>query len=378
MDNENTEIIILAGGSGTRLAPLSTQAKPKQFLSLYNNLSLLQNTIMRFPQKSPIIVSHCKYKNILQQQAPDVRLVLEPESKNTFNAILSTLLTIQDTNKIVIVMPSDHYISDINVFRHQIIEATKIASEYDIVLMSAQKKFFSNQYGYVRIDAHEPIHKVHQFIEKPDLQYAQELYHDPHIFYNSGIFVFKISNVLNKINELYPNLIEKYSHSSYRYHNNAVLLSTILYTQLKSASFDFKFITKCCNCATFILQSHWSDLGSWIGFHHAIPSDIVYKKWGKYYVIYQSKNFLVKRIILHPNETTSMQFHKHRNESYHLIYGDISIFITDKYHALKFNFNLDVQRNTVHQIRNNSNNESEIIEIQTGRYISEYDIVRIT
>jgi mannose-1-phosphate guanylyltransferase len=270
----------MAGGSGTRFWPRSLKAKPKQFLTLFGNESLIQATISRFanfiPDESIYIVSNKGQKEVLEEQTsrlPKQNLIYEPVGKNTLPAIGLAALFISKTDPdgMMIVSPADHLTQNDQLFQETIESAAKIAEEKKgIVTIGITPNSPATGYGYIEIADEIKIGQtiksfaVNRFVEKPNLETAKSYVASGKFFWNAGIFVFKVSVFLKTVEkyapELYADLLkiaETIGTSSYE-----EMLDKV-YNQVTSISIDYGIMEKADN--VFLVQGDfvWNDLGSW-------------------------------------------------------------------------------------------------------------------
>ncbi len=272
--------LIMAGGAGTRFWPRSRVSKPKQYLNLFGNQSLIQETISRFarmvPSEGIFVVSAKGQQGILEQQTSNIpkrNLIFEPVGKNTLPAIglAAMVLALEDPEGILIVSPSDHLISNDELFRQTIESAAMVADKTDgIVTIGITPKFPATGYGYVQIadeiDAGQSIRSfsVRKFVEKPNLKVAGEYLEQGGYFWNSGIFVFKISVFLESIEKFAPALFAdlKRIQASVGTDSYEATVEKI-YREVASISIDYGILEKAEN--VFLVQGDfvWNDLGSW-------------------------------------------------------------------------------------------------------------------
>lgn len=270
----------MAGGSGTRFWPRSRVAKPKQYLSLFGDQSLIQESVQRFanfiPEESIYVVSAKSQQTVLESQTgnlPKKNLIYEPVGKNTLPAIGLAALFIaeKDPDGILIVSPSDHLIQNDELFRQCIDSAALIADQKEgIVTIGITPKHPATGYGYVQtaeeIQIGQPIKSfsVSRFVEKPNVEVATGYLKQGGFFWNSGIFVFKVSVFLNAVQQYAPDLFadlmrikEHIGKDSYE-----TALDRI-YREVNSISIDYGILEKASN--VFLVQGDfvWNDLGSW-------------------------------------------------------------------------------------------------------------------
>ena len=272
--------LIMAGGSGTRFWPRSRVEKPKQYLSLFGDQSLIQESVQRFtkfiPEDSIYVVSAKSQQVVLESQTtnlPKENLIYEPVGKNTLPAIGLAALFIaeKDPDGILIVSPSDHLIQNDELFRQTIESAVKIAEEKDgIVTIGITPKHPATGYGYVQTAEEVQVgqaiksYAVNQFVEKPNLEVATAYLKSGGFFWNSGIFIFKVSvfldSVQNHAPELYADLMRIKEHIGTDSYEEAL---DRIYNEVKSISIDYGILEKASN--VFLVQGDfvWNDLGSW-------------------------------------------------------------------------------------------------------------------
>jgi mannose-1-phosphate guanylyltransferase len=270
----------MAGGAGTRFWPRSRVAKPKQYLSLFGDQSLIQESVKRFanfiPEESIFVVSAKSQQEVLESQTgnlPKANLIFEPVGKNTLPAIGLAALFIadKDPDGVMIVSPSDHLIQNDELFRQCIESAVLIAKKKEgIVTIGITPKFPATGYGYVKtgeeVHIGQPIksYTVQKFVEKPNVEVATGYLQSGGFFWNSGIFVFKVSVFLDAVKEhapeLYADLMRIKEHIGVESYEEAL---DRIYREVKSISIDYGVLEKANN--VFLVQGDfiWNDLGSW-------------------------------------------------------------------------------------------------------------------
>lgn len=277
---ENLYCLIMAGGSGTRFWPRSKVAKPKQYLNIFGDDSLLQSTIKRFSTftetKNIYIVSGKTQAEVLEQQTsvlPKKNLIYEPVGKNTLPCIGLAAMFAEKENPdgIMVVSPSDHLIENDELFRDTVLAAVKIADERDgIVTIGITPTYPATGYGYVKtaenITGSEKIKqfKVERFVEKPNESTATEYIKQGGFYWNSGLFVFKISVFLNAVKQFAPALYADLRKIQADLGNPSFenTLDTI-YRAVESISVDYGIMEHANNI--FLVEGNfdWNDLGSW-------------------------------------------------------------------------------------------------------------------
>ncbi len=276
----NNYCLIMAGGSGTRFWPRSRKAKPKQYLSLFGNQSLIQESVQRFanfiPEECIYVVSAKSQQEVLESQTtnlPKENMIYEPVGKNTLPAIGLAALFIaeKDPDGVLIVSPSDHLIQNDKLFRQTIESAVQIAEEKNgIVTIGITPKYPATGYGYVQTANEVTIgqaiksYAVNKFVEKPNVEVATGYLKSGGFYWNSGIFVFKVSVFLDSVKkyapELFADLMRIKEHIGADSYEAAL---DRIYHEVKSISIDYGILEKANN--VFLVQGDfvWNDLGSW-------------------------------------------------------------------------------------------------------------------
>jgi mannose-1-phosphate guanylyltransferase len=272
--------LIMAGGKGERFWPLSTDKKPKQFLKLLGEETMIQMSVNRMIPLIPInrifVVTDKKYVHLVREQLPHLPLqniILEPLGRNTAPCIGLSAFIIQRyyQNASIIVVPSDHLIVDEDRFRETINLGYRFTEENEDVIVTIGMKPDRPEtgYGYIKIDTvqavlgNNNIHKVEKFVEKPDLDKATEYIHDKNYFWNCGMFLWKCSTILK--------LIEKYLKETYEVLNEIAATSegefevclNKKYPEVESISIDYAIMEKAENIYIIPSDFGWDDIGSW-------------------------------------------------------------------------------------------------------------------
>ena len=396
--------ILLAGGVGSRLWPLSTEDRPKQFIPIFQEFSLFDLTLQRLNKdklfKKPLIVTSERYleqvnESLLRTGIEAERIILEPEAKNTFPAItMAIILALQkDKSENFIVTPSDHYISINKNFHDCCLLARSNLDKEGLILMGISPKYPSKDYGYISTKPQETkIKSVQDFIEKPDLEKSKKLIKDPNVYWNSGIFIFNGSwyiDNLNKINnqalkEVSKVVKEGIAKANYFYPNS------ILFNKLRKLSFDKVFVEK--NESSFMveLNAGWSDLGSWSALTalQRDPSssmtlysegsyDRAEKPWGYFETLMETNTSKVKLLYVLPGERLSLQKHKHRSETWYVVHGAAKVTKDNERFTMETGDSVIIEKNQLHRLENLGDIPLQIIEVQTGSYFGEDDIIRV-
>ncbi len=274
--------IILAGGSGSRLWPLSRELYPKQLLNLNSDKSLLQSTFERLkrfmPAENIVSITNVKHtsnvKIQLEHITKNVSILSEPLSKNTAPAIALATKFIQqkDNDPVILVVPSDHLIENNEKFIETVKKGEKLAEQGYIVTFGIEPNYPETGYGYINI-LDEPIldgFKVKEFVEKPNEETAKKYIEAKTYFWNSGIFMFKASTMIEEIKKLTPEIysvMEKFDFSE------SDKIEYNLFNEMPSISIDYAIMEKSDKIALLKLESDWNDLGSWQSIYDVSKKD---------------------------------------------------------------------------------------------------------
>ncbi len=269
--------VILSGGGGTRLWPLSTPNYPKQFLRLFGDNSLFQNTILRCSDDAlfdpPIIVGNAKHSEITSDQLrainiQNARLLLEPAARNTAPAIaLAALCCAPDD--LILIMPSDHLISKEDIFLSAIESAIDAAKDGWMITFGISPTKAETGYGYIKcgdtINGHDGCHNVPQFTEKPDIETAQSMLNSGNFLWNAGIFLFRANSYLEALKLHAPRIYEtaQMSLSNIDTKSSHIYPEADAFAASPSDSIDYAVMEKADKVAVVPVSPQWSDVGSW-------------------------------------------------------------------------------------------------------------------
>ncbi len=395
--------IILAGGSGKRLWPLSTKKRPKQFISLFGDLSLFDLTLQRVNNrdifKKPIVVTSEEYLTLVEESLAktglEVEMVfLEPESKNTFSALALPVLAgiRKKEEERYMVMPSDHYIPFNKSFYETSSNIQNLFKRDALILLGVVPNSPSTEYGYIStIPSSNILKKVKSFIEKPELEKAKRLIKQPDTLWNSGIFCFDGKWLSQSIKQKNPDLHSlmmrllptEELNQLYFYPNREQ------FSQLEDISFDKAFVES--NLDTFVasLDAGWTDLGSWHSLSNlqknpehglTLYAEGNYPKtekpWGFFEVLLETEFSKVKMLSINSDQMLSMQMHEHRSETWYITQGVATVTVENEILELRPGESIVIDKKEKHRVQNFGDETLEIIEIQTGTYFGEDDIVR--
>lgn len=472
--DSNVFPVVLCGGSGTRLWPISRESMPKQFVSFSGEKSTFQSSILRslalkskdIKLENPTIVTNEEYRFIAQHQSKEVSTadldyILEPVRKNTApSATLAALHCYQkNKNAILVITSADHFLPDINKYISTIKDAIKIANENHIVLVGVKPSNPNTEFGYIECDADYKVKNgfdVLNFYEKPSQNLAKKFFSKNNFFWNAGIFVVKAKVWLEAI-EFFDNKLYKLCKKSFENRsceNNFIRPNAIFFKKIIGDSIDYAVLQKCkknlFSLKAVILKASWHDMGTWTGFwklfkktasanfifgdvlKHNVSNSIIYstsrlvvasnikdivlietpdvimlrnksdlkshneiinllllnnriekninrkefRPWGWFDVLDSGDRYKVKKIIINPESSISLQKHMLRSEHWIVTKGEVHVVSGLKKFKLKENESFFIQKNTKHRLSNKSKKTVEIIEVQTGDYLGEDDIIR--
>lgn len=395
--------IILAGGSGKRLWPLSTKKRPKQFISLFGDLSLFDLTLQRINNrdlfKKPIIVTSEEYLPLVEDSLSKTgleveRVILEPESKNTFSALALPVLALmkQKTEERYMVLPSDHYISFNKSFYEACTNIKNLFKKDALTLLGVLPDNPSTEYGYISIKpSNDELKRVKSFIEKPEIDKAKQLVKQPNTFWNSGIFCFEGKWLDESIKthkpEMYSLLLDLLptpeDDQIYFYPDKDK------FSKLTDISFDKAIVESNPQNYLVTLDAGWTDLGSWHSLSNlqkqpehglTLYTDGDYprteKPWGYFEILFETEFSKVKILSVDPGQMLSMQMHEHRSETWYVTQGIATVTKEDLKLELYPGESVVIDKKEKHRVQNFGSEVLEIIEIQTGTYFGEDDIVR--
>jgi mannose-1-phosphate guanylyltransferase/mannose-6-phosphate isomerase len=459
--------VILAGGSGTRLWPLSRELFPKQLISIENSHTMLQNTLLRLvgieAVSSPIIVCNEAHRFMTAEQLRQIEIepeaiVLEPMGKNTAPAIaVAALKAMEQTNDpVLLVLPADHVIENIPRFHAVINSGYEYAKKDKLITFGIVPDSPETGYGYIKkgelLDVNTGASCIDSFVEKPDLETAIKYLDSGAYCWNSGMFMFKASVILGEL--------EKYTEGLLVPCREAIAagvrdldflrLNKAIFCRIPSDSIDYAVMEKTLNGIVIPFNGGWNDLGSFDALWQAgkkdenqnvIKGDVllndvkdsyissesslvaavgiekfvivetkdailvcprdrvqdvkeivlklkdqsrnesvahrkVYRPWGSYETMDNEQRFQVKRITVKPGAKLSLQKHFHRAEHWTVVSGTAIITRGGEEMMLKEDESTYIPLGTLHRLENPGKIPLELIEVQSGSYLGEDDIVR--
>lgn len=268
--------VILCGGSGTRLWPLSRNAYPKQLLPLVNEQTMLQNTILRVKDvsiyESPLVICNEIHRflvaeQLLEIQAEQSKIILESIAKNTAPAITLAALHLQNMSEaVLLVLPADHVIQNVEKFKHAVEEATKLAKQGLMVTFGIKPNHPETGYGYIKKgESLESGFVVERFVEKPTLSVAEEYLKSGDYFWNSGMFIFTAATYLKEMEKHAPDILNvcRKAYQNKMSDLDFLRINKEIFAECRSESIDYAVMEKSENVAVVELDAQWCDVGSW-------------------------------------------------------------------------------------------------------------------
>ncbi|AOR67563.1 mannose-1-phosphate guanylyltransferase/mannose-6-phosphate isomerase [Burkholderia stabilis] len=464
----NIHPVILCGGSGSRLWPMSRGGYPKQYLKLTGDRSLVQQTALRLRNipdtTAPIVVTNNEQRFLVAEQLRQVNItpssiVLEPVGRNTAPAIaIAALLAMHDSpDALLLVLPSDHVILNEPAFITAASEAAVIAADKHLVTFGITPTEAHTGFGYIRrgpalADGRKAF-KVDAFVEKPDAATAERFVKDSGYYWNSGMFMLKASTYMEELHRHAPEIAHQVelAFASAKHDHDFLRLDANAFSACPNVSIDYAVMERTERAAVVATTDlGWSDIGSWSaladiadtdasgnacvgdiftdsvknsyiraehrmvaalgldnivivetadavlvahrdkaqdvkkivewlnesGRHESVTHRRVVRPWGSYEGIDQGDRFQVKRIIVNPGAQLSLQMHHHRAEHWVVVKGTAMVTNGDKEIMLTENQSTYIPLGTTHRLTNPGKIPLELIEVQSGSYLGEDDIVR--
>jgi mannose-1-phosphate guanylyltransferase/mannose-6-phosphate isomerase len=457
--------VILSGGSGTRLWPLSRKQYPKQYLPLASDNTMLQETILRLKGldnlADPIIVCNADHRFLVAEQCQQIgiknpTILLEPVGRNTAPAIAAAALqSLKDSDgSMLLVLSADHVIQDVDAFHEAVNIASQQAQSGKLATFGIVPTSANTGYGYIKLSKENSngAHKVEEFVEKPDLQTAQTYLEQGNYLWNSGMFMFKADVLIEELTTHSSDIVNSVNNAI----NNAtqdfdfIRLDKQAFESSPSDSIDYVLMEKSDNVVVVPLDAQWNDIGAWpalydigtkdsqgnvikgdvitqdttntyinanhhmvaaIGVDNLIIIDTpdatfiatqdkaqevnsiveslqasgrcessahrkVYRPWGWYDSIESGECFQVKRLHVKPGGKLSLQMHHKRAEHWVVVSGTATVTNGEQKFSLEKGESTYIPLGVTHGLDNKTNNPLEIIEVQSGTYLGEDDIIR--
>ena len=459
--------VIIAGGSGTRLWPLSRGAYPKQFLNLTGasvNGTMLQETITRLQgleHAEPIVVCNDEHRFIAGEQLRQLNvkhngIILEPCGRNTAPAIcLAAFQALEnDVDATLLVLAADHLIQDTQGFREVIQHANENITAGQLLTFGIVPTDAATGYGYIHAETmqeNQP-NKVLDFVEKPDIRTAEEYVSSGDYLWNSGMFLFSASDFIAELKQHRPDILQacEQAWQGKKLDLEFIRIDEEAFQSCPSESVDYAVMEATKHAYVYPLNVGWSDLGSWSSLADVLPSDqhgnvfngdviaenshnnyvhsedklvavlgvddvvvvntkdavlvtnkeqsqhvkkiveqiihmdrsehqfhrVVYRPWGHYDSMDSGERFQVKRITVKPGAKLSVQKHHHRAEHWVVVSGSAKVRVDEDERLLAENESVFIPLGAVHSLENPGKIPLELIEVQSGSYLGEDDIVR--
>jgi mannose-1-phosphate guanylyltransferase len=454
--------VIMAGGSGTRLWPLSRGMYPKQFLPLVGEETMLQQTCKRAAAvslESPIIICNEEHRFIASEQIrlsgiQGAKLILEPEGKNTAPAVaIAALQVLLEEDAVLLVLSADHYIKDTDKFVETVLKAAKAAVQGGMVTFGITPTAPETGYGYIlKGESEGELNAVDSFVEKPDVATAQQYLDSGQYLWNSGMFVFTASAYLKELSEHQPEILAACENAMALANSDMDFIrpNKEAFSVCPDDSIDYAVMEKTSTAKVIAFTADWSDVGSWsslwdvtekdthgnsiigdviltdtrdsyihsnekltavLGLDNIVIVDTkdallvanknkvqdikkivnqlkaekrsqtnhhreVYRPWGIYDSIDNGERYQVKRITVKPGAKLSVQMHHHRAEHWIVVSGTAKVRIGIEEKLVSENESVYIPIGETHSLENPGRIPLELIEVQSGSYLGEDDIVR--
>ena len=451
--------VIMAGGSGTRLWPLSRAAHPKQFLALHGDDSMLQATVKRLSGlnvKSSVTICNEEHRFFVAEQLREIdalgSIILEPVGRNTAPAIALAALT-SNEDELLLVLAADHVIQDQAAFTKAVADAVPLAEAGKLVTFGVMADKPHTGYGYIKSGARQQVgFAVDKFVEKPTIELAKDYVASGEYYWNSGMFLNRADRYLAELSKFRPDIYEvcKLSVEETRVDLDFVRIDSEKFHGCPSESVDYAVMEKTEDAVIVPMNAGWSDIGSWSSLWdisqkdrngNAVCGDVqldevknsyirsedklvavvgvddliivstkdvvlvatkdrvqdikkiterlksgtrnewemhreVCRPWGKFDSIDRGEFYQVKRITVKPGGKLSVQSHQHRSEHWIVVAGTATVRNGKETYLLQKNESTYIPIGAIHSLENTENIELELIEVQSGDYLGEDDIVR--
>lgn len=466
--------VIMAGGSGSRLWPMSREHFPKQFLNLYGNNSMLQETVKRLADidcNAPLILCNEKHRFIVAEQLRQLNflannIILEPVGRNTAPAIalaaIQSLKNVSDADDpILLVLAADHLIKDQRAFTDAINSAIPFAESGKLVTFGIVPNVPETGYGYIHrgceMDASQDVAKaycVNQFVEKPNADVAKNYLDSGEYYWNSGMFMFSARRYLAELKLSRPDIYQVCMASMNHVSSDLdfIRINNDEFKQCPSESIDYAIMEKTSDAVVIPMDAGWNDVGSWSSLWEISDKDAygnvnrgdviltdshnnyvsaesllvstigvdnlviiqtkdailvsnkdkvqdvkkiveelkrcgrkeysthreVYRPWGQYDSIDDGNGYQVKKILIRPGERLSTQMHHHRAEHWIVVSGTAKVTNAEREFLITENESTFIPIGAIHSLENPGKVDLELIEIRSGKYLEEDDIVRFS
>lgn len=456
--------VLLSGGVGSRLWPVSRETHPKQFLPLVGELSMLQETLQRtsdVEETAPLVVCNEEHRFMVAEQLRQVGLrssgmILEPEGRNTAPAVaLAAVQALQaDPDSILLALPADHVIQNPQAFVDAVTAALPLARKGRLMTFGVVPSSPETGYGYIKCGAElaPGLYDLERFVEKPDAVTAQAYLDSGSYLWNSGMFLLRAETYLEELDRHDPQIVEicRAAMANAQVDMDFIRPDPDLFSACPSDSIDYAVMEKTTLGGVVSLDCGWSDVGAWSALWDVAPRDEqgnaakgdvildncsdsyfrsesrlvaatgvdnlvvvetadavlvadrnsvqdvkrivsrlkaenrpevslhrrVYRPWGSYESLVVSDRFQVKRIVVNPGQRLSLQKHHHRAEHWVVVHGTAEVTCEDKIFMLAEDESTYIPLGHKHRLANPGRIPLELIEVQSGAYLGEDDIVR--
>ncbi|WP_421907797.1 mannose-1-phosphate guanylyltransferase/mannose-6-phosphate isomerase [Mameliella sp.] len=457
--------VLLCGGSGTRLWPLSRKSYPKQFADLVGEESLFQASARRFTGSgfaAPLVVTGDPFRFIVTEQLDEIGLkpagiLIEPEGRNTAPAAAAAALfaLAQDAEAMILLAPSDHAISQPELFRDAVLQGATAAEAGQIVTFGIAPTRAETGYGWLETGAEQNgVLKLERFVEKPDAETAEKLFGDGRYLWNAGVFLAKASVLVDAFRDHAPGILDQVGAAMQAAKGDLgfTRIDPELWAQVEDQSIDYAVMEKAPNLSAVRFDGHWTDLGGWEsvwleserdeagnavsdhataldcegsllraetadqeligiglknmvavsmrdavmvadmseaqnvkkavkvlrdrGAKQATDFPIDHRPWGWFESLVIGERFQVKRIHVHPGAALSLQSHHHRSEHWIVVQGTARVTVDEEVKLVTENQSVYIPLGAVHRMENPGKVPMVLIEVQTGSYLGEDDIIR--
>jgi len=456
--------VLLSGGVGSRLWPVSRETHPKQFLPLAGELSMLQETLQRtvgLEETAPLVVCNEEHRFMVAEQLRQVNikasaLILEPEGRNTAPAV--ALAAVQalttDPDALLLVLPADHLIRDVGTFAAAVGKAVPLAQRGRLMTFGVIPSSPETGYGYIKCGAalDPDLYELERFVEKPDAATARDYLDSGDYLWNSGMFLLRAATYLEQLEQHAPKILAccRQAMEGASIDMDFVRPAADVFAACPSDSIDYAVMEKTAAGGVVSLDCGWSDVGAWSALWDVAERDPdgnvskgdvmldncsgsyfrsesrllaavgardlvvvetadavlvadrsqvqdvkrivnrlkeqqrpevslhrrVYRPWGSYESLVMSERFQVKRIVVNPGQTLSLQMHHHRAEHWVVVHGTAEVTCEDKVFMLGEDESTYIPLGHKHRLANPGRIPLELIEVQSGAYLGEDDIVR--
>lgn len=456
--------VLLSGGVGSRLWPVSRETHPKQFLPLAGEVSMLQETLQRtsgLVAAAPVVVCNEEHRFMVAEQLRQLdiqsgALILEPVGRNTAPAVALAAIhaVAADPESILLVLPADHLIRNVNAFVAAVDRALPLAREGRLMTFGVVPTAPETGYGYIKCGSvlGDDLYELERFVEKPDPETARGYLEDGGYLWNSGMFLLRAQSYLDELGVLAPDILSscQQAMASATTDMHFVRPDAEIFGQCPSDSIDYAVMEKTNLGGVVSLDCGWSDVGAWsalwdvadrdsddnvsrgdvlvdscrgsyfrsdsrlvaaIGVENLVVVETadavlvadrervqdvkqivnmlkerqrpeatlhrrVYRPWGSYESLVTSARFQVKRIVVNPGQRLSLQMHHHRAEHWIIVQGTAEVTCEDKVFMLGEDESTYIPLGHKHRLANPGHIALELIEVQSGAYLGEDDIVR--